>query len=50
MFNANLAIADDKLSCYVIHKYLAIDYKVLAKEFDMDPNPTKINFLTIQWI
>ena len=42
MFNTNLAVIDDKLACYVMHKHLVIDFEVFAKEFDMDPSPLKL--------
>ena len=31
MFSANLATIDDKLSCYVIHKHMIIEFEIFAK-------------------
>ena len=42
MFNANLVITDDKLSCYVMHKHMIIDSNIFAKAFDMGPSPLKL--------
>ena len=42
MYHANLGVADDKLSCYVMHKHLVIDFDVIAKEFKMDASPPKL--------
>ena len=42
IFSANLVVVDDKLSYYVMHKYLVIDSKVFGKEFDMDLTPLKL--------
>ena len=36
MFYVNLGLANDKVSCYVMHKHMIIDVKLLAKEFQMD--------------
>ena len=36
MFYVNLGFVDDKVSCYVMHKHVIIDVKLLAKEFEMD--------------
>ena len=35
MFYANLGADDDKVSCYIMHKHLAIDVELLEKEFEM---------------
>ena len=42
MFYANLGAIDDKLSCYVMHKHLVIDFDTLAREFEMDASPPKL--------
>ena len=42
MFYANLGAIDDKLSCYVMHKFLVIDSHVLVKEFKMNPSLPKL--------
>ena len=42
MFNANLGAANDKVNCYVMHKYFIIDANLLAKEFEMDASPLKL--------
>ena len=42
MFYVDLRLADDEVSCYVMHKHMIIDAKLLAKEFEMDASPPKI--------
>ena len=42
MFYANLEAVDDKVSCYVMHKYIVIDSNVLGREFEMHPSPPKL--------
>ena len=42
MFNANLVIINDKLSCYVMHKQLVINFEVFAKEFNICPTSPKL--------
>ena len=42
MIYANLGLIDDKVSCYVMHKYLIIDVELLAKEFEMDASPPQL--------
>ena len=42
MFYANLRSANDKVSCYVMHKHLIIDTELLAKEFKMGVFPPKL--------
>ena len=43
MFYANLTIVDDKLSCYVMHKYIVIDFECFANEFRMDTSLSKLS-------
>ena len=43
MFYANSGAIDDKLSCYVMHKHLIIDFNTLALEFEMDASPSKVS-------
>ena len=47
MFYANLGAADDKVSCYIMHKHLIIDAKLLAKEFKIHASPPQDLFLII---
>ena len=42
MFYANLGATNDKLSCYIMHKHLIINYDVLTEEFEMDASPFKL--------
>ena len=42
MFYANLGSTNDKVSCYVMHKHLIIDVRLLAKEFEMDASLPKL--------
>ena len=49
MLSAKLMAADNKLSCYVMHIHMFIDFKIFAKELDMEPSPIKLtarSFLT----
>ena len=40
--DTNLGATNDKLSCYVMHKHLIIDFDTLAREFEMDASPPKV--------
>ena len=42
MFYANLGSTDNKVSCYVMHKHIIIDFNILAIEFEMDVSPFKL--------
>ena len=42
MFYANLGLADDKFICYVMHKHIILDSKMLVKEFGMDASRPKL--------
>ena len=42
MLYANLGSTDDKVSCYIVHKHLIIDVKLLAKEFEKNVSPPKL--------
>ena len=42
MFYANLSSVDDKVSCYVMHKHIIIDFEMLAKGFKMEASPLKL--------
>ena len=42
MFYVNLVATNDKLSCYVMHKYIMIDVKPITIEFNMDVSLTKL--------
>ena len=36
MSYANFIVTDDKVSCYVMHKHVVIDYDVFTNDFGMD--------------
>ena len=40
-FYSNLATSDDKLSYYLMHKYIVVDVESFVNEFDMDASLTK---------
>ena len=42
IFYANLGVVDDKLSCYVMHRHVIIDFDVLAKDSEMDATLPKL--------
>ena len=42
MFYANLGLANDKVSCYAMHKHLIINAELLAKELEMDASPSEV--------
>ena len=42
MFYVHLELSNDKVSYYVMHKHLIIDAELLAKEFEMDVSPLKL--------
>ena len=49
MFSVNLAIVDDRLSCYIMQKHIVINSEIFTKEFDVDlslPKLTVGSFLT----
>ena len=47
MFYANLRSTNDKVSCYVIHKHIIIDFEMLTKEYKMYASPPKLTIGSI---
>ena len=42
MFYANLGLANDKVSCYIMYKHLITDVESLTKEFEMEASFLKL--------
>ena len=42
IFYANLGLVDDKVSYYVMHKLIIIDFVMLVKEFEIDASSPKL--------
>ena len=42
MLYTNLGFANDKISCYVMHKHIIINCETFANEFDINPFPPKL--------